>query len=173
MNSPNFIKNNKKYFKLGLCLLIVAIITIIFYRSSSKLDISITIKNAKDILAPFIYGIGIAYVLNSSLKFLENKIFCKIKYIEDRKNVKRGVSIATAYILLFSFLTWLISYLIPEIQKSVLDATEYFKNFDVKALDDLLNRIPLQENTVDEITNYVQNFLKSFLPSCLNGSHRR
>lgn len=163
MNSPNFIKNNKKYFKLGLCLLIVAIVTIIFYRSSSKLDISITIKNAKDILAPFIYGIGIAYVLNSSLKFLENKIFCKIKCIEDRKNLKRGISIATAYILLFSFLMWLISYLIPEIQKSILDATEYFKNFDVNALDNLLNRIPLQENTVDEITNYVQNFLKSFL----------
>lgn len=163
MNSPNFIKNNKKYFKLGLCLLTVAIVTIIFYRSSSKLDISISIKNAKDILAPFIYGIGIAYILNSSLKFLENKIFCKIKYIEDRKNIKRGVSIATAYILLFSFLTWLISYLIPEIQNSILDATEYFKNFDVNALDNLLNRIPLQDSTITEITDYVQNFLKSFL----------
>ena len=163
IKSNNFIKNNKKYFKLGLCLVLVAIITIIFYRSSSKLDISITIKESKDILAPFIYGIGIAYVLNPSLNFLENKLFSKIKYLNEKTSLKRGFSIATTYILLFSFLMWLISYLIPEIQKSIVDVTEYFKSFDIKKLDKILNFIPLDNEALNEISKYIEGVLKSFI----------
>ena len=164
IKSKDFIKNNKKYFKLGLCLVLVAIITIVFYRSSSRLDISITIKETKDILSPFIYGIGIAYVLNTGLKFLENKVFNKIKYLDDKKNLKRGLSITTAYVLVFSFLIWLISYLIPEVQKSILDVSEYFKNFDINEVDKMLRKsIPVEEEIVSEISSYVSNLLKSFL----------
>ena len=164
IKSRDFIKNNKKYFKLGLCLVLVAIITIVFYRSSSRLDISITIKETKDILSPFIYGIGIAYVLNTGLKFLENKVFNKIKYLDDKKNLKRGLSITTVYVLVFSFLIWLISYLIPEIQKSILDVSEYFKSFDINEVDKMLRKsIPVEEEIVSEISSYVSNLLKSFL----------
>ncbi|WP_317366889.1 AI-2E family transporter [uncultured Tyzzerella sp.] len=164
IKSQNFIKNNKKYFKLGLCLILVAIITIIFYRSSSKLDISVTIKEAKDILAPFIYGIGIAYILNSSLKFLENKILSKIRYLDNRKKLKRGISITTAYVILFSFLIWLISYLIPEIRKSIIDVSDYFKTFDTNAFDKMLKEnIPIDDTVISEVFVYIQNFLMGFI----------
>lgn len=145
-------------------MVLVAIITIIFYRSSSKLDVSIAIKETKDILAPFIYGIGIAYVLNSSLKFLENKVFSKIKYLDNRKNLKRGLAITTAYVLLFSFLIWLISYLIPEIQKSILDVSEYFKTFDINSFDKMLKEnIPLNDKTIYEISSYIEEFSEKVL----------
>lgn len=164
IKSKEFIKNNKKYFKLGLCLVMVAIITIIFYRSSSRLDISITIRETKEILAPFIYGIGIAYILNSGLKFLENKVFNKIKYLENKKNLKRGLSITTAYFLLFSFLIWLISYLIPEIQKSILDVSEYFQGLDMNTVEKMIREnIPLKDEVVIEISSYISGLLKSFL----------
>ncbi|WP_330651646.1 AI-2E family transporter [[Clostridium] colinum] len=164
MNSQSFIKKNKKYFKLGLCLIFVAVITIIFYRSSSNLDVSLAIKNAKHILSPFIYGIGIAYVLNSSLKFLEAKFFSKITYLNTRKRLKRGLSITTTYALLFSFLIWLISYLIPEIQKSIIDVSEYFKTFDINAFDKMLKQnVPINEGIIDSISNYIEGFLRGFI----------
>ena len=148
---------------MALCLILVAIITIIFYRSSSKLDISITIKEGKEILAPFIYGIGIAYILNSSLKFLENRVFCKIKYLDNKKNLKRALSITTAYVLLFSFLIWLISYLIPEIQKSILDVSEYFKTIDANTFDKMIREnIPIDDNILSEVFVYIQDFLRGF-----------
>nr|WP_284345833.1 AI-2E family transporter [[Clostridium] colinum] len=115
-------------------------------------------------LSPFIYGIGIAYVLNSSLKFLEAKFFSKITYLNTRKRLKRGLSITTTYALLFSFLIWLISYLIPEIQKSIIDVSEYFKTFDINAFDKMLKQnVPINEGIIDSISNYIEGFLRGFI----------
>nr|WP_317357563.1 AI-2E family transporter [uncultured Tyzzerella sp.] len=110
------------------------------------------------------YGIGIAYILNSSLKFLEGKLFSKIKYLDGKKTLKRGLSITTAYAVLFSFLIWLISYLLPEIQKSILDVSDYFKQFDVSAVDRMLKEyVPINENVLSDISSYIEGFVKSFI----------
>ncbi len=142
----------------------VSIVTITFYRSSSKLDISITIKNARDVLSPFIYGIGIAYILNSNLKFLEKKLFSKIKYLDNRQNLKRGLSITTTYVILFSFLIWLISYLLPEIQKSIMDVSDYFKTFDIDSLNKMLTEnTPVAKDIILDISYYFEKILKGFI----------
>lgn len=160
MDSKNFFKKNKNYFKLSVCLILVSIVTIIFYRSSSKLDITMVYKDTRDILAPFIYGIGIAYVLNSSLKFLERTVFANIQ----KKNIKRCLSISTTYVLLFSFLIWLISYLLPEIRTSIVDVSEYFKTFDINTFNQMIKEnIPIDNKTIDELTIYMQDFLSKFL----------
>ncbi len=160
MDSKNFFKNNKRYFKFSICLILVAIVTIVFFRSSSNLDITLVYKEARDILSPFIYGIGIAYILNSNLKFLEASVFKNIK----KKNIKRGLSITTTYVLLFSFLIWLISYLLPEIRNSLFDVSEYFKNFDINSFDKMIKEnIPIDNKTIEEITVYMQDILAKFL----------
>lgn len=128
----------------------------------------VVFKDTKAILAPFIYGIGIAYILNSSLKFLEFKVFSKIKYIDERKNVKRYLSISTTYIILFSFLIWLISYLIPEIKKSIQDMSNYFNVFDVDSLDKLLTNIPLDEDIIQKVTMYINGFVGEFITNVPN-----
>ena len=139
-------------------------VTVITYRLSDKIDIPTSIKNTKNILSPFIYGIVIAYILNSGLKFLENNLFSKIRYLDNRQGLKRGLSIATTYILLFSFLTWLITYLLPQIQKSILDVSTYFKNFDIKTFDEMLKEnLPINDDLLFSISSYIDKFLNEFL----------
>lgn len=166
----DFIKNNSKYLKLSICLLIVFCLTIIFYRSSATLNIMVFLKEAKSILTPFIYGIGIAYVLNPGLKFFENKILIKFKFINQRQFLKRCISISTTYILLFSFLIWLISYLLPEIKESIQDMSIKLKDFDItyletavkKYIPDFYLKIPQEgfikfNNTMTSILNNIPN----------------
>lgn len=172
INPQNFFKNNKRYLKLTICFIIVAIVTIIFYRSSASINLMAFLKEAKNILAPFIYGIGIAYVLNPSLKFIENKILIKSKYINERKTLKRCISIGATYIILFSFLIWLISYLIPEVRNSVQDVSSKIKTLDVNSLELTIKKyIPITDAMSQELFSKINEILAKIInniPNALN-----
>ena len=89
------------------------------------------------ILMPFIYGLAIAYLMNPVVKFFENKVFIKLikkfnKNKKDRKRLARVLSLCTSTIIFFGVLITSVSFLIPEILKSiemlVLNINTYLTN---------------------------------------------
>lgn len=89
------------------------------------------------ILMPFIYGLAIAYLMNPVVKFFENKVFIKLikkisKKKKDGKRLARVLSLCTSTIIFFGVLITSVSFLIPEILKSiemlVLNINTYLTN---------------------------------------------
>lgn len=89
------------------------------------------------ILMPIIYGLVIAYLMNPVVKFLENNVFDKlVKKLTKKKNKKNklsiGLAIGTSTIIFLGLLITCISFLIPEILKSlemlVLNINTYLSN---------------------------------------------
>lgn len=89
------------------------------------------------ILMPFIYGLAIAYLMNPVVKFFENKVFIKLikkisKKKKDKKRLARVLSLCTSTIIFFGVLITSVSFLIPEILKSiemlVLNINTYLTN---------------------------------------------
>lgn len=155
-----FIKN-RRYIKLTLCLCIAVITGIAFYRSSEGINLANSMSNLMGVLAPFIYGVGIAYILNSSVKFLEKKVYSNISFLAKKPTLIRGISISTAYFILVGFLVWIVSYLVPEIESSINEMTVYFSNFDVIFLYDLLTEyLPLDDELLYTISSHINDFVK-------------
>jgi len=69
-------------------------------------------------IAPVIYGIIIAYLLNPIMKFFERTVFKRFKH-------KHGMSVALAFILVFALLGLLIGTLIPSLISSAASITGY------------------------------------------------
>lgn len=89
------------------------------------------------ILMPFIYGLAIAYLMNPVVKFFENKVFTKLikklsKKKKDKKRLARVLSLCTSTVIFFGLLITSVSFLIPEILKSiemlVLNINTYLTN---------------------------------------------
>ncbi len=82
------------------------------------------IETVFTILTPVIFGLFIAYIMNPAVNFFEKKVFNKLLKkmgVKVKKNSKlpRALSICTSTILFFGLLVTCISYLIPEILKSL------------------------------------------------------
>ncbi len=89
------------------------------------------------ILMPFIYGLAIAYLMNPVVKFFENKVFTKLikklsKKKKDKKRLARVLSLCTSTVIFIGLLITSVSFLIPEILKSiemlVLNINTYLTN---------------------------------------------
>ncbi|MFI3230857.1 MAG: AI-2E family transporter [bacterium] len=142
----------------------MAFATIVFYRSSSDLNLVNISKSIGSMLTPFTMGIILAYLLNSSINFLENKVLNKIKFFDNRGGLKRLLSIGSTYVALFGFIIILISYILPEISQSISEIIVVFNNFDVSMIDNLINTyIPLDQSILIEISNFVSTFVKNMI----------
>lgn len=172
MKAKDIFQKNKKYFKFGFCIFLVAILIIIFYRSSEKFNLIEFFKETKTVLTPFIYGIIIAYVLNPSVKFIENKVLIKSNFIYNKNSLKRLISISSTYIILFSFLIWLISYILPELKQSIQDISAKVKVFDISSLESNIKQVlPLNDYVSSEIFTKWKtlfNDLINNIPNMLN-----
>lgn len=142
----------------------VAAISIIFYRSSSNLNLVDIFKKFGSMLTPFTMGIVLAYLLNSSIKLLENKVFNKISFLNNNFGLKRLLSIASTYFALFGFIIILISYILPELSQSISEMIVVFNNFDVNMIDNLINTyIPLDQSILLELSTFITSFVKNFV----------
>lgn len=71
------------------------------------------------LLSPFFIGLFIAYILNPMIRFLEKKVFIRIKFLESHNKIKRSLSLLITYLITFTLIIWFISYLIPEILNNI------------------------------------------------------
>lgn len=132
-------KFENKYIAWGVTLFSVFSALILLFFAIYRWDcIFGFIQTLFTIMMPFIYGVAIAYIMNPIVKFFENKLFNKLlkkiknKKKKDRKKLLRVLSLCTSTIIFFGLLITSVSFLIPELLKSVemliLNINTYLSN---------------------------------------------
>ena len=131
-------KLENKYVAWGLTIFSVFAALILLFFAIYRWDYILGfIGTLITILMPFIYGLAIAYLMNPVVKFFENKVFTKLikklsKKKKDKKRLARVLSLCTSTVIFFGLLITSVSFLIPEILKSiemlVLNINTYLTN---------------------------------------------
>lgn len=117
-------KIQNKYIAWGLTMFSVcAALILLFFAIYRWNYIFSFIKTIFSILMPFIYGFAIAYLMNPVVKFFEDKVYdsliLKIMKKKVHNKVPRILSLVTSTLIFLGLLITCISFLFPEILKSL------------------------------------------------------
>lgn len=104
--------SDKKFLKRVIIVALATLIVIYFREVLNGL------KNIWEIIIPFIIGMSIAYIWNLIMRFIENKIFGKIKS-EKFKKIKRPLSILVSLLFILFTFVMILYLIIPQIYSSI------------------------------------------------------
>ena len=160
----------KKVFLMGLALLFVAYL---FLNSKS---IFTGFGVLLGILAPFILGGVIAFIMKIPLNFLERKVFSKIKNEKFQKH-KRTISIAISFIFIILVFFLITAIIVPQLINSFDGLRKSLPSFLQMAIDKT-REIPYLNNYSDKLQseydslswNEIFNRIKGFVTSSDNSS---
>lgn len=157
---------DKKYLKYSLYASLTIIISIIFFQILENLGELLNgfyygLYWIRRVLSPFIIGAFIAYILNPGVRWFEESLYSKVKYIAARKRLHRFLSILTVYILLISLIIMLIVFVAPQISNNIRDMLRRlpeYVNTTSKWIEHWSNDIGL--DNMNYITNYIETNIK-------------
>lgn len=126
--------------------MIIVLIGILFYVALVNFGaIRLRIRMFLDVIEPFIIGFVIAYLLNTPVTFFERKVYRKLRW-------KRGLAIATVYLLAIVVIAVLLNMILPQVVSSVMalinNIEGYLDNLN-RLVDSLMARFEL-ENAIDD-----------------------
>lgn len=128
----------KQFNKLAGWLICIVFAVLLLYLKDNMGYIFSGIGFFFEILTPFIYAFGIAYIMNFPYKFFNYKVFGKIKAKWFNK-IKKGVSLVLAYVIVLGVLTLIIAILIPSLSENlsnlVKNIPSYIKSFQAETAD--------------------------------------
>ncbi len=170
----------RQKFSRGMTFFVVIAACIIFYFALLRLPaISDVFKEIIHILKPVIYGLGIAYLLNPIMDFVERHLKPQLrKKISNEKSVHaiaRGVGIFAAVTVLLLIIVALFNMMIPELYGSIRDMVLTVpsqlnqlvdKIMSMNSKDTTLNQ--LFNNILKEATDYIQRWMRSDLLTQIN-----
>lgn len=137
----------------------IGIVLIIVYKLLDNFTgIGGWLGNLFSVLAPFLEGILIAYILYSPCKKIEN-IFIKSKSKFVRKHA-RGTSIAITYIIVIALIAWFMNVIIPTLGTSIADLISNVQNYYNSVISDSpdITIAPfIQENILKPVVDWLQN----------------
>ncbi|MBR4163603.1 MAG: AI-2E family transporter [Solobacterium sp.] len=164
--------DQKKFLiNVAMATAVICFVILLFFRTSFFVGV---FSKLISIIAPFIYGAVIAYLLHPVSTLIE-KLLSKL--IHGNKGMVRMLSVILAVILMFVIIGLLLVAVIPELITSISELVRQLPHavdqFE-KWMDSL--QFPASEETVDSIqstldaiTKYVQNYLQtSILPQLKN-----
>ena len=160
----------KKVFLMGLALLFVAYL---FLNSKS---IFTGFGVLLGILAPFILGGVIAFIMKIPLNFLERKVFDKVRNEKFQKH-KRTISIAISFIFIILVFFLITAIIVPQLINSFDGLRKSLPSFLQMAIDKT-REIPYLNNYSDKLQseydnlswNEIFNRIKGFVTSSDNSS---
>ena len=160
----------KKVFLLGLALLFVAYL---FLNSKSIFK---GFGVLLGILAPFILGGVIAFIMKIPLNFLERKVFDKVKNEKFQKH-KRTISIAISFIFIILVFFLITAIILPQLINSFDGLRKSLPSFLQMAIDKT-REVPYLNNYSDKLQreydnlswNEIFNRIKGFVTSSDNSS---
>lgn len=106
--------------------LILITYTILLYLAVSNIDqVLAFLGNILAVLMPFILGILFAYILNILMSLFERKLYYKLEKSKKPfvRKLKRPLSILTTFIVLITFITGIILFVVPQISQSISTLT--------------------------------------------------
>lgn len=166
-------QDTKKYIKLGITGVAVIVASLLFFFILFRLqELSTVIKTVLGIVAPFIYGAVIAYILTPLCNRFE-AFFSKVCRIKAKK-ICSALAIALSLFLAIAIITVLFVLIIPDVWDSIVNIAnstpEYLKRAN-EWLHDILEDRPEIQAYWDEIyvtaTARVTEWLKSDLFSTM------
>lgn len=135
---------NPKIRNIMLVILFTIVLIFFFINISSVVKVLDTVFK---VLAPIMYGLVIAYLLNFPFKFIKDRIFKNMgKKHEWLKKVKTPLALILTYIFVFGIVAFLVGTLIPEISSSVTT---------------LIDNIPIYERTLKTAADNVVDFVRN------------
>lgn len=180
------ILKNDKNIKIGIILISYAMI--LYFALSNLGWIYGVLGNIGIIVAPFLYGFVIAYLLNSPFEFFRKKVFINLDKTKF-KNLKNMLSLVMTYIVAFGVISILMVVIVPQLMSSVNQLinnfSEYLNSLEILILEtsykfkinpDIINHfrgtILDSLNNFDEFVNvvfpHIFNFTKSFTSGLYN-----
>lgn len=169
-------------FKRNLSLLIVIIVSIIFYRVTENVHILDFVPKVLKVLSPFIIGIIFAYILNPPVRYIEKSLL-KIKWFRlaegkskktqadnaKKRRFARNTAIFSAMVIVIGVIIWVVAYILPEMILSVQKIVDFFMNLDYTNIRFYIARyttrynIHLTEEQYELIFSTITQVLRSFI----------
>lgn len=140
-------------------LFIISYVAIIIFALVNFDKIITAFNYVLNILSPFIVGALLAFVLNVLIKFIETKIFGKIKEGKVWKKIKRPISITVSLILVGLIIYFVMNLLIPQLRNSVSLFTDTLPEYKEDIIN-ILEKFDVEETTVAKVGEYLDNFTK-------------
>lgn len=168
MNRPN-----PKYFKIGITIFLsLSGVILFYYLLFFGADLKYTIANFFKIFSSIILGIGLAYLLNPMMIFIEEKIITKIvdklkkpdKSYKNEFKIKRSISVLLTMILFGYILYGLVIMIVPQvigsIQNIIFRIPQYLTNLDTWS-SEFLDKNPDLKDLSDKYWIDVENWFTS------------
>lgn len=153
--------------------LIIVLIGILFYVLLMNFGaVRARVAMVMDVIEPFLVGFAVAYLLNSPVRFFEAKVYKKLRR-------KRGLSIATVYLLAVIVLAILLDMILPQVIESVVtlinNVEGYLDNLNA-LVDQLVTRFHLEEQeeinalmvSYEDLISRLATMASAALPKVLN-----
>lgn len=137
----------------------IGVVLIVIYKLLDNFSgISMWIQNLLAILAPFVGGILIAYILYTPCNKLEN-IFLKMKS-KFIKSHARGISITIILIVVLAIIIWLMAFIVPTLINSISDLITNVQEYYNSVISDSPNLTItpfIQNNILKPVVDWIQN----------------
>ncbi len=168
-------KMQNKYIAWGVTLFCVCAALILLFFAIYRWDyITGFISTIVTILMPFIYGLAIAYIMNPVVRFLEDNVFKIIlrKIFKEKNTGKasRILSLFTSTIIFVGLIMTCISFLIPEILKSLQMLATNINVYLSNSKELLINLFGGSQESRDFINDNFGKF-SEFLSTWLNNGN--
>ena len=157
----------KKFNKMAGILICITFAVFLLFIKDNVDVIWGAICNFATILTPFVYAFGIAYILNFPFRFIQNKLFGKIKSRHFEK-IKKPLALLLTYLFFFGLIGFFLAILIPQlsenITKLVTSVPSYVKSFreiTTGIVTWINERFHLNLSFLDNINGAVENFIRS------------
>lgn len=146
---------NNKYTTVAAYSLIVLAISIIFFIIISQLDIFTNMLGEQlSFFQPVIMGLVMAYLFNSILEFIENRVLVRKTNLSRGKKSTRIISLIITYIIVLVLVYLFLYFILPELIASIVglanDIPGYITNIS-RTVTDLMSQL----NLTDEINVFI------------------
>ena len=114
-------------------------------------------KNAIGIISPFIIGIAIAFILNLVMRIFEERVF-KVLDSKRYSSLKRPLSVALTFVVVFAAITGLIIFIIPQLIDSISTLTDTVPSY-IRSFEELISQYVSNTEVLNTLWN---NFLSAW-----------
>ncbi len=150
--------------KKGVVITLVtcAIVFVLLYAIVNITTVSALLSSTMSVFSPILIGFALAYMLNPILRLFEFKIYKKIP----KKNVVRGLSIFSTYIVAILFVVAFLFLLVPQLVDAIVDLVNNFDEYvdtTIYFINDIINKFT-DNDVAKEYVNQeaIMNVVKKF-----------
>lgn len=153
-------------------LFIVAFGVLLYELCEHFLLVHSVIRTVGRVVAPIIYGLCFAFVVNLLMSFFEDRVFKKLK--AKRRGLARGLSMALSYLIILGLIALIIALVVPKLIESISQLVENFDGYYFTVTDKIadfwqkLNLTDEARTEILDITNDLFLKLKALVPDMLS-----